>query len=964
MLKAKNISFYKIMTAGYISAEAYSALKPKAHFNELNINDFSYDSCDVISEIKSLYEDVMIYNALCGIEQMEDCLFNDDNRPYILLESILSFAEIRVKEFISRLGAKCFLLDYIFSSKKYLSTRAYITEDNIYAITQFIEEYENAFIKLYSGSEDLSNNTINNEVMSYNDEYNTNANAQTVLVEESPVSYVEAKQNTRSTIVPIDNNAISLNNTIYKKFVVVLSTLTDEEFEPFNIFLDRQLSKVPVRTKNGISSIDVQDFYVNYLFADDEKLLRIRNFGRKSVHDFNQIRPALIDHVVNTLGNFENTSESIQKVVDAVSEEIQKKESEKKCTLKDMIGDTQYAMLGHALNELTSELSVRARNGINNYHDHGDFIEDFVHKDKDIKSLKNIGRKTEEEIASVIIKLKELASEAMSAVEISPEKLQLMQYQLSYANCWDDFAYQYLSAKGHLPMFHLVGNWIKRQKGREWRILNSCCSIFADNEKKSLDELAEENNLSRERCRQLCVKAIKRLHEIDSEELESSTIYSKIISDKNEWGYILDAISDKNLLELSTIKPYVAEEKCNLSLEFCHLILSIVFETEYAVVGREPMSLPTRSRQKWSNTYLVKREYAEAFCFNDLPELIDEIEENLTEDIASDAEQLAIDTFFMAWNDFDSDKVTAVSDILSHILIQEFGKIPNDCFQFTLEGKKVANATDIIYGILHENGNPMNIDDVFTKLEEVCPNRYKSSSSIKTLIGNDPRICMVGTANLVGLLEWNHVKFGSIRDIIVQYLSKFDEPQYVTDIVAHVQQYRDSSENSIRSTMASGDQFVQFNGGLYGLKDKTYAAWYNIPEKRRSFALRVNDMEIFLRDNMHFPFSNSSDSDEDSLYRWWRRVLTSDDLSEEQQEEIKRIQEQYKGYPTTRQDNEWNEFYRKFKLFLQNYGRKPRDVNSQEKILCLWFEKSKSDFSEGNLSSCQEKMYIELCKLL
>lgn len=29
------------MTAGYISAEVYSALKPKTHFSELNINDCS-----------------------------------------------------------------------------------------------------------------------------------------------------------------------------------------------------------------------------------------------------------------------------------------------------------------------------------------------------------------------------------------------------------------------------------------------------------------------------------------------------------------------------------------------------------------------------------------------------------------------------------------------------------------------------------------------------------------------------------------------------------------------------------------------------------------------------------------------------------------------------------------------------------------------------------------------------------
>ena len=110
MLKAKNISFYKIMTAGYISAEVYSALKPKTHFSELNINDCSYYSYDIISEIKGLYEDEMIYNALCGIEQMENCLFNNDNRPYILLESTLSSAEIKSERVYLQSRVKVFLV--------------------------------------------------------------------------------------------------------------------------------------------------------------------------------------------------------------------------------------------------------------------------------------------------------------------------------------------------------------------------------------------------------------------------------------------------------------------------------------------------------------------------------------------------------------------------------------------------------------------------------------------------------------------------------------------------------------------------------------------------------------------------------------------------------------------------------------------------------------------------------------
>lgn len=168
---------------------------------------------------------------------------------------------------------------------------------------------------------------------------------------------------------------------------------------------------------------------------------------------------------------------------------------------------------------------------------------------------------------------------------------------------------------------------------------------------------------------------------------------------------------------------------------------------------------------------MIRCEYADAFNFSKIPSLIDETESNLTEDVEIDAEQLTIDTFLFEWNDFDTEKVYVISEILSHILIQECGKIPNERFQFTLESKKIINVTDIIYEILHQNGNPMTPDDIFTELNKIYPNRYKSSDRVRTLVASDPRICMIGKASLVGLLEWKHIKIGSIRDIIVQYLS-------------------------------------------------------------------------------------------------------------------------------------------------------------------------------------------------
>lgn len=123
---------------------------------------------------------------------------------------------------------------------------------------------------------------------------------------------------------------------------------------------------------------------------------------------------------------------------------------------------------------------------------------------------------------------------------------------------------------------------------------------------------------------------------------------------------------------------------------------------KYSLVGREIISLPTRAKQIWNNTYLIRCEYADAFNFSKIPSLIDETESNLTEDVEIDAEQLTIDTFLFEWNDFDTEKVYVISEILSHILIQECGKIPNERFQFTLESKKIINVTDIIYEILHQ----------------------------------------------------------------------------------------------------------------------------------------------------------------------------------------------------------------------------------------------------------------------
>lgn len=951
------------MAAGYISAETYSVLKPKARLCNLDINEYSSYPDNIATEIRKLFEDDVTHMSICGIEQMEVCLLNDDKRPYELLETLLLYSDDKVKDFLSNVGSKFFLLDYVFSNKDSLNTRIFVNDDNISVITDFIVKYENAFVQLFT-TEKNELDLIAKEPIFYKPYVLQKATENSVVGEYSE-SYTIKNVSSPMTQYPIAQDAVSLENIALKKYVVILSQLTDEEFEPFRMYLDNQLVGVSVRTTNCIKSVGYHEFYVNYLFAKEDKLLSIRKFGRKSLFDFKQIRQHLIKHVIECIDHSGVNLNTEENLVTTISEDLQHKQLQLHLTLKEIIGDTQYAILDKILHGGIQELSVRARNAINYYP--WDFIEDFVHKNKNIMDLKSIGKKSFEEIQAVVMKLKEYAEEAKakSQEEISPEKLQIIEYEMYFDYCWDDFSCRYFLRNGHLPMLHILENWINNCTDKGWNIFKSCLPLFAGIEPKTLDELAEKYNLTRERCRQLCVKHIEKFQKVDDKELSSSSInLTKIITKTEEWQYLTKATSSNNLLEIGIMHPYVVDEKCNLSQEFCFFILSILLASEYSLVGNEVISLPTRAKRIWNNTYLIRREYVDAFNFREIPILLEETENSLTENVEVDAEQLVIDTFFLAWNNFDTDKVCVVSDILSHILIQEYGKIPNEKFQFTLESKKVINATDIIYNILYKNGDLMTVDNIFTELDKTFPNRYKSSDSVRALVANDPRICMIGKASLVGLLEWKHIKIGSIRDIIVHFLSKFDEPQPVAKIVEYVQQYRDSTEKSIRSSMGSGNQFVQFSGGLYGLKDKTYAEWYDIPEKRRSFALRVNEMEDFLRKNLHFPFSQSDNSIEESLYTWWRRIAKSEELSDEQRTEIKRIQELYKDYPATRRDNEWYEFYRKYKGFIQDYCRKPQRNIPREKPLYSWFEKCMNDFVEGKLSSSKEKMYIELCKLL
>lgn len=407
------------------------------------------------------------------------------------------------------------------------------------------------------------------------------------------------------------------------------------------------------------------------------------------------------------------------------------------------------------------------------------------------------------------------------------------------------------------------------------------------------------------------------------------------------------------------------QENCNLTASIGLLIILRIFDGQYCVVGNRPYDMNTRSKSSWNNSFVVKKELVEAFDFDDMRCTLERYfeEHDAEEQICQTAEELLLDFFMSSWNMFESSEVEAVGTVVSEILMQEYGLIPDEELHFLIQGHKTLTAADVLFRVLTEKYEPMTVDELYDILQTKYSFKYKSPASIRGIVNSDARLCMVGVDNLVALTEWEHIKLGSVREIIVQYLEKFDEPKPVHDIVGYVLRYRDTTENSIRSTMYSGSQFRQFDNGYFGLADKSYPDEH-LYAQSLEFKERVKEMECFLIQKKHFPFASSEDNSEINLRQWWLRNKSSDSLNDVQQNEIKRIQDTYWYLPTDKREVRWFSSFNQYREFVQEHDRRPSCYIEREKSLAEWFAKTQKEFVDGELSENEEKVYLHLCKIL
>lgn len=761
----------------------------------------------------------------------------------------------------------------------------------------------------------------------------------------------------------IDIDAVSEERNNSEGYVRLISKMTDEEFALIKSEIETQLKIVPIRLTNCIEGTGYQNFCVNYLFASEDKLFRIRSLGKKSVVDFREIRESLIEFVIGYVDEcFGDELNLIKDIIKDIPRKKYLKGKYQHLSLKELIEDKSYELWEATFRVLARDLSVRSQHAIDNYT--GNFIENFVWRNNKAINLNKVGERTSAELSRLAVRLNEYVLELgwkLSDVT-SEDVLKLEKYKAVLGEWIDDFSCEYFNEKKHFPMLRILGNWLRErsEKSRNWSLFFSYFPIF-DEDIRPIKELSEEYDLTEERCRQICRIYIKKFKIPEGKDTEG---LSAILKKSNEWSYLQERFSSKKIVTEYDLSSLLEEEQSSLSVTFCSFILGILLGNKYSRVG--PKVFPCDADWDWKRNFLIGKEYSDIFDFSGALKEIKDKESTLSEAEYYPAEEIV--EVSRCWHDYNPTFTEDISGILSKILIDELDMYPDENDRFKLTAREEVSPTEFIYRIVRETGCPMSLEDVFGQLDRSYPSKYKSSESVKGLVRRDNRMSIVNNGCQVGLLEWSHIRFGSIRDIIVAYLSQFDEPQPLSDIVKHVNKDRESSENSIRSSLNDGDQFCRFVGNLYGLKTKEYGDGYEFDTSRRkSIDERLYDLEIFLKSNKRFPLANSDDKEEASLGRFWynlKRKVRKGEANPEECEAVEGIEKAYSDCSVNREADDWMELYNSYKKFVLEYGRKPESRTPEEERLYQWFLNSKQGFEDERLSETQEELYRSLCKIL
>lgn len=492
---------------------------------------------------------------------------------------------------------------------------------------------------------------------------------------------------------------------------------------------------------------------------------------------------------------------------------------------------------------LFQQMSIRACNVMCDYVDFRSVLP-FIHGERkpNFATIQHCGEKTVEEINKMLNAFNILYNDELNRFEqigSTPEYLhEYFSSLYPFLNADDSWmlAREYGMRKP-LPAFFLIERFIRYSNNNGAKFFREHYGLDTDGKFHSLEEIARKYNLTRERVRQVLMQGLKfpsPLNELIGICLSSFDADMYSCTDKL-WDRLAEEnhLTNLNVCQLMALVTAIAPE---------YMILSITATSFIFLVRREllnniqVMRTFKKLRQPIDNQHTIDVEI----------DVMDVLRKENPGSLHPRVEAL-MPMFVEPLLAIDSVEDLGGGRIVSH---------PNRY-----------DPQQLIVDALQALGRDSTLEQIQNEIaRQYGTSPIKNLQSLHAYILRNDRVAPIGRSGRYILRQWDNYFTGSITDYIAMCLEQFDQPQRVSDILAHVRKaFPNTTISSVTALMYCDvrKRFVLFHGGRYGLRDKQYAAEWEenvAPRHGRQFADHFNDLKAFVAKNGYIPYGSRQDA--------------------------------------------------------------------------------------------------------
>ena len=598
------------------------------------------------------------------------------------------------------------------------------------------------------------------------------------------------------------------------------------------------------------------------------QLSRVKNCGNKTIQEIKKIQSEY-EYL-----NKETTKSKYSSEVNEVSK-VKKSIAEQVIRQYQLLSDLEKEVIITSVVKASTSLSKRSINVLMNCIEflhldtiityrrprvmlfcHLEIITYFIYNDVDLLSIKNCGRKSQEEIqqflakSQIIIetkfKLGDIENISGNSNIVNKEVIGVNEIlflfpflPLKQVNVILNFYQQ----NGYFPYVDLIYYYLNSITDNHSQIRKLYFG-FTDLKEYTMDELGQKFGLSRERVRQLLEKKIPLPKLLDNYINEQVLpLMGNFISDQSDLVHSLSA--DSQILTSD-----------DLFKIFSLIIPSFrIFKTE----------------RKAKIKYLIADKVLEDVNLKTIiSNIIKRIREKRT--VVTKLNLL--------------DFVPLCSEEKKRVIVSFLGDYFKKTFDFEIKEERfiylMPNTIDIyvtIENILHQKGSPMSLTELQESFNILYPSRaIKDLSKFKQYVSRNPNIRSKGKTGVYMLKSWTNLFSGTQTSYIDHILRTFGYPIPLDDLVTFVlDEYPNTNKKSIYSLII-GDRkkrFMVYENEYIGLTENSNKE-NNLKThriiNRQSFDYRFNELKRFVDSLKRFPIQGGTE-EEQSLARWVSNVV-------------------------------------------------------------------------------------------